>query len=63
MVKKGEFNDYEIRVVGKKVTIKVNGVTSIDEEFAKLPDEGIIAFQLHQPGPMVATYKDIVFKE
>lgn len=63
VVKKGEFNDYEIRVVGKKVTIKVNGVTSIDEEFAKLPDEGIIAFQLHQPGPMVATYKDIVFKE
>jgi hypothetical protein len=62
-VKKGEFNDYEIRVVGKKVTIKVNGVTSIDEEFATLPDEGVLAFQLHQPGPMVVTYKDIVFKE
>lgn len=62
-VKPKEFNDYEIRVVGKKVTIKINGVTTVDEEFAKLPDEGIIAFQLHQPGPMEVTYKDIVFKE
>lgn len=62
-VKKDDFNDYSLKIVGKKVTIKVNGVTTVDEEFAKLPDEGIIAFQLHQPGPMEATFKDIVFKE
>jgi hypothetical protein len=62
-VKQDDYNDYEIRCVGKKVTIKVNGVTTVDDEFAKLPDEGIIAFQLHTPGPMEVNYKDIAFKE
>ena len=42
-VKPDDFNDYSIKVVGKKVTIKVNGVTSVDEEYPNLPDEGIIA--------------------
>jgi len=62
-VKPNEFNDYSIKVVGKKVTIKVNGETAVDEEFAKLPDEGVIAVQIHAGGPMEVTYKDIVFKE
>jgi hypothetical protein len=62
-VKKGDFNDYHIRCVGKKVTIKINGATSIDEEFAKMPAEGIIALQLHAGGPMEVTFKDIDFKE
>jgi hypothetical protein len=62
-VKPDDYNDYEIKCVGKKVTIKVNGVTTVDEEFAKLPEEGILAFQLHTPGPMEVNYKDVVFKE
>jgi len=62
-VKQDDFNDYSIRVVGKKVTIKINGETTVDTEFAKLPAEGIIAFQLHAGGPMEVTFKDIVFKE
>jgi hypothetical protein len=62
-VKTKDFNDYSIKCVGKRVTIKINGVLSIDEEFAKMPDEGIIAFQLHGGGPMEVTFKDITFKE
>jgi hypothetical protein len=62
-VKPKEFNDYSIKVVGKKVTIKINGETTVDEEFAKLPEEGIIAFQLHAGGPMEVTFKDIEFKD
>ncbi|MGL4554369.1 MAG: 3-keto-disaccharide hydrolase [Gemmataceae bacterium] len=62
-VKKDDFNAYHIVCVGKKVTIKVNGTTTVDEEFEKLPDEGIIAFQLHAGGPMVVTFKDIQFKD
>jgi hypothetical protein len=62
-IKPKEFNDYSIKVVGKKVTIKVNGETTVDEEFAKLPEEGIIAFQLHAGGPMEVTFKDIEFKD
>lgn len=62
-VKKDDFNDYSIRCVGKKVTIKINGETMVDDEFEKMPEDGIIAFQLHAGGPMEVTFKDIVFKE
>jgi hypothetical protein len=74
-VKPGDFNDYSIRCVGKHVTIKVNGVTTVDQDFDSawaekgkdrqpLPDEGIIAFQLHAGyKSMEVTFKDIVFKE
>lgn len=63
-VKPKEFNDYSIRCVGKRVTIKVNGETTVDEEFPKLPAEGIIAFQLHSGyKSMEVTFKDIRFAE
>ncbi len=63
-VKSTEFNDYYIKCVGKHVTIKVNGVTSVDEEFEKMPEEGIIAFQLHAGfKSMEVTFKDIKFKD
>jgi len=64
-VKTNEFNDYSIKCVGKHVTIRINGETMVDEDFAKLPDEGIIAFQLHQtPAPgMEANFRKIEVKE
>lgn len=62
-LKADDFNEYHIVCVGKKVTIKVNGVVCVDEEFEKLPAEGIIAFQLHSGPPMEVTFKDITFKE
>jgi hypothetical protein len=64
VVKKDDFNDYYIKCVGKHVTIKINGETSVDDDFDKMPDEGIIAFQLHSGfESMEVTFKDIVFKE
>jgi hypothetical protein len=63
-VKPDDFNDYSIKVVGKKVTIVINGVTSVDDEFAILPDEGVIALQIHAGFPtMEVTFKGIKFKE
>jgi hypothetical protein len=63
-IKQKDFNDYYIKVVGKHVTIKVNGETTVDDDFAKMPDEGIIAFQLHAGyKSMEVTFKDIEFKE
>ncbi|MFM8271825.1 MAG: DUF1080 domain-containing protein [Gemmata sp.] len=55
VVKETEVNDYYILAKGTKITIKINGETMIDQEFAKLPGkdpkdapkEGIIAFQAH----------------
>jgi hypothetical protein len=63
VVKAKDFNDYYIKCVGKKVTIKINGETSIDEEFEEMPEDGIIAFQLHGGSSMEVTFKDIKFKE
>ena len=74
IVKDKDFNDYYIKVLGKHVTIKINGETSVDQDFDRawaqkakgrqeLPDDGIIAFQLHAGGPMEVMFKDIVFKE
>jgi hypothetical protein len=64
VVKQTDFNDYSIRCVGKHVTIKVNGETMVDDDFPKMPDEGIIAFQLHAGfGAMEVTFKDIQFKD
>ena len=62
-VKVDDFNDYYIKVVGKHVTIKLNGKTTVDEDFAKMPDEGIIAFQIHGGASMDVTFKNIQFKE
>lgn len=63
VVKPDDFNDYYIKAVGKHVTIKINGETTIDGDFEKMPDEGIIAWQLHGGKAMEVTFKDIKFKE
>jgi Domain of Unknown Function (DUF1080) len=62
-LKEDDFNDYYIKCVGKHVTIKLNGQTTVDEEFPKMPDEGIIAWQLHAGGPMIVIFRNIQFKE
>ena len=63
VLKKNDFNDYYIKCSGDHVTIKLNGATTVDGDFAKMPEEGIIAFQLHAGPPMEVTFKDIQFKE
>jgi hypothetical protein len=63
VLKKDDFNDYHIRCVGTRVTIKLNGETTVDGDFPKMPPKGIIAWQLHSGGPMEVTFKDIEFKE
>jgi hypothetical protein len=46
-VKPNEFNDVSVRCVGKHVTIKINGQTSVDREFPEIANEGFIGLQLH----------------
>jgi Domain of Unknown Function (DUF1080) len=63
VLKKDDFNDYYIKCVGKHVTIKLNGETTVDDDFAKMPEDGIIALQLHgNLGSMEVIFKDIRFK-
>jgi hypothetical protein len=63
VLKPDDFNDYSIKVVGKHVTIKLNGETTVDDDFSTMPDEGIIAWQLHQGKPMEVIFKNIEFKD
>lgn len=61
VLKKDDFNDYSIRCVGKHVTIKLNGQTTVDDDFTKMPETGIIAWQLHVGGPMEVVFRNIEF--
>src|SRR5262245_5724747 len=63
VLKKDDFNDYYIKCVGKHVTIKLNGETTVDDDFPKMPEEGIIAWQLHSGGAMEVTFKNVEFKD
>jgi hypothetical protein len=64
IVKPAEFNDYSLKCVGKHVTIKLNGTTTVDEVFPEVPDEGLIAWQLREGFPaMEVTFRNIQFKE
>ena len=63
VLKKDDFNDYYIKCVDKHVTIKLNGETTVDDDFEKLPDEGIIAWRLHAGEPMEVVFRNIEFKD
>jgi hypothetical protein len=62
--KDAEFNDFRIRCVDKHVTIWVNDVLAIDNNFPDLPDEGIIAWHFNGTRtPDEVTFKDVVLKD
>ena len=62
--KDANFNAFHIRCIGKHVTIKVNGVTAIDGDYPGVPDEGVIAWQIHgTKTPRELTFKDIEFTD
>jgi hypothetical protein len=63
VLKPDDFNDYFIRCVGTHITIKLNGETTVLDDFPHIPGRGIIAWQLHAGPPMEATFKNIVFKD
>jgi hypothetical protein len=63
VLKVEDFNDYYIKCVGKHVTIKLNGETTVDDDFPKMPDEGIIAWQIHGGPSMEVVFRKIQFKE
>jgi putative heme-binding domain-containing protein len=64
VLKPADFNDFSIKCVGKHVTIQLNGATTVDADFPELPDEGIIAWQLHAGfKDMEVTFRNIQFKD
>lgn len=71
-VKPADWNDYHIRVKGDHYTVKINGVTMVDQDFPTLPGkdkkdapkDGIIALQVHGGYPkMRVELKDVKFTD
>ena len=62
-LKPDKFNEIHIRCVGNRVTIKLNGVTTVDREFAGLPATGIIGLQLHGGDAQAVEFRNLEIKE
>ena len=62
-LKADDFNELQVRCIGQRVIIKLNGKVTVDKVFPKLPSRGIIAWQLHKGLGFEVVIKDIEFKE
>lgn len=65
VLKREDWNDYEIRAQGKRITLAINGLQTIDytEMDPKIEEHGVIAVQIHSGPPSEAWYKDITIVE
>lgn len=62
-LKGGDCNELYVRCVRRRVTIKLNGETTVDEVFPRLPARGVIGWQLHGGKGFEVVIRDIEFKE
>jgi hypothetical protein len=64
-LKKGDWNEYEIRAEGKRIRTSINGVAMIDytEPDDAIPQHGLIGLQVHGNGKTEVFYKDITVEE
>lgn len=64
-LKKDDWNEYVIRSEGNRVTLKMNGTTTVDfiEQDAQIARSGIIALQVHSGGPLKVEFRNIRIKK
>jgi len=64
-VKKNDWNDYEIRCEGRRIQLKINGVTTVDyrESDPAIPQFGRFGLQVHGDGKTLVNFKDITIEE
>jgi hypothetical protein len=65
ILKRSDWNDYEIRAEGPRIRLSINGRQTIDytEPDAAIPRAGLIGLQIHGGGKAEAWYKDITIEE
>ncbi len=65
IVNEDDWNTYEIRCVGRRVILKLNGQVTVDytEPDETLEQHGLIGLQIHSGDPSEAWYKDITIEE
>lgn len=65
VLRRNDWNDYEIRCEGARIRLLLNGKLTVDytEQDASIPRTGLIALQIHGGGKAEAHFKDIVLRE
>jgi type 1 glutamine amidotransferase len=60
-LKKDDWNRYQIRALGNRITLRLNGLVTADytETDSSYPRDGLLALQLHGGGPMEVQFKNI----
>jgi 3-keto-disaccharide hydrolase len=65
VLKRDDWNQYQIRCEGKRIQLWVNGLQTVDftEPDAKIVQYGLIGLQIHGGAVAEASYKDITVEE
>jgi hypothetical protein len=65
VLRRNEWNDYEIRSEGRRIRLFLNGEQTVDytEEDLTIPQSGLIALQIHGGGKAEVHFKDIILTE
>ncbi|MDQ2656222.1 MAG: DUF1080 domain-containing protein [Bacteroidota bacterium] len=65
VLRRNEWNDYEVRTEGRRIRIFLNGEQTVDytEQDLTIPQSGLIALQIHGGGKAEVHYKDIFLTE
>jgi len=65
VLKRDDWNDYEIRCEGKRIRVRLNGYQTVDytEPDEQIEQFGIIGLQIHGGGKAEASYKEITLEE
>jgi hypothetical protein len=65
VLKRGDWNDYEVRCEGRRIRLTINGLQTVDytEPDQTIPQFGLIGLQIHGGAIAQAFYKDIRIEE
>jgi hypothetical protein len=65
LLRPNDWNDYEIHTEGRRIRILLNGEQTVDytETDPGIPQQGLIALQIHGGGQAQVLYKDIVLQQ
>jgi hypothetical protein len=64
VLKRDDWNDYEIRCEGRRIRLAINGLQTVDysEADETLPQFGLIGLQIHGGAVAEVSYKDITIE-
>jgi hypothetical protein len=65
VLKRADWNEYEIRCEGRRIRLAINGLTTVDytEPDEAIEPAGLIGLQIHGGPPSEAWYRDLRLEE